>query len=302
MHRHENTFRPACRGKKSVFHTEDVQARAFTLIELLVVISIIALLVSILLPSLSRAKELARKEVCKTSIRSLQLANEIYQTEYANRYCPAVPGKNNLGRWFGSRLSAGTDNTNPFDIPDGPLLAYLPGRVVRDCPSFKDFDSGFETGCGGFGYNQTFVGSYIKLNGHTSEGWGNYSIDGIDSPTQSGNLADSFTSPTQTVAFCDTAFASKTHAPAKGIIEYSFCEPPRGAMYGETWNTTYPKRPSIHFRHMGMANIAWLDSHISEEEMTFSNNSSGSAYGYAKPIDYHIGFFGPNDYSLFDLE
>jgi prepilin-type N-terminal cleavage/methylation domain-containing protein len=50
----------------------------FTLIELLVVISIIALLVSILLPSLSRAKRLAKKTVCMALHKGYGLASEMY--------------------------------------------------------------------------------------------------------------------------------------------------------------------------------------------------------------------------------
>ncbi|MBN1553552.1 MAG: type II secretion system protein [Phycisphaerae bacterium] len=51
---------------------------AFTLIELLVVISIIALLVSILLPSLSRAKRLAKKTICQVLHKGYGLATEMY--------------------------------------------------------------------------------------------------------------------------------------------------------------------------------------------------------------------------------
>lgn len=51
---------------------------AFTLIELLVVIAIISLLVSILIPSLTKAKELAQKTVCQTQLQSIHMAFMFY--------------------------------------------------------------------------------------------------------------------------------------------------------------------------------------------------------------------------------
>jgi prepilin-type N-terminal cleavage/methylation domain-containing protein/prepilin-type processing-associated H-X9-DG protein len=53
----------------------------FTLIELLVVISIIALLVTILMPSLAKAKELAKELKCLTSQRACNTAVQLYATE-----------------------------------------------------------------------------------------------------------------------------------------------------------------------------------------------------------------------------
>lgn len=55
--------------------------KAFTLIELLVVISIIALLLAILVPSLSRAKELAQRVVCKNNIKQQCLGVTLYANE-----------------------------------------------------------------------------------------------------------------------------------------------------------------------------------------------------------------------------
>ncbi|QOJ14800.1 MAG: prepilin-type N-terminal cleavage/methylation domain-containing protein [Planctomycetia bacterium] len=55
--------------------------RGFTLIELLVVVAVIALLISILLPSLSAAREQARRTVCSSNLRSIAQAFNIYGNE-----------------------------------------------------------------------------------------------------------------------------------------------------------------------------------------------------------------------------
>ncbi len=65
-----------------------MKRRAFTLIELLVVIGIIALLVSILAPSLSRVRDLARSSVCLTHLRSIAIATHLYAQEN-NDFLPA---------------------------------------------------------------------------------------------------------------------------------------------------------------------------------------------------------------------
>ncbi|MFQ5489471.1 MAG: type II secretion system protein [Phycisphaerae bacterium] len=64
--------------------------RAFTLIELLVVVAIIALLISILLPSLSRARELSKRLVCGANVKGLGTACKIYANDNFEIW-PLVP-------------------------------------------------------------------------------------------------------------------------------------------------------------------------------------------------------------------
>lgn len=262
--------------------------RAFTLIELLVVVSIIALLVSILMPALSRARSHAKAAVCMSNLHQLVLASLGYAAEWEGHFVPAAEDMLNpihyggLCRWHGKRQRP----DESFDPLESPLRNYLADGAVKECPGIHDFikaddwDSSFEKGCGGYGYNMTYLGSMAWKLGTTEAAF-----------ATTPRLAD-VRDPAGTLMFTDTAMDK-----GRGYIEYSFAEQPMVVMMG----TVFPDRymsPTIHFRHLGRANVAWVDGHVDNRQpIPFD---SDNVYGVPS-TERLLGWFEPLDNSWFDL-
>jgi prepilin-type N-terminal cleavage/methylation domain-containing protein len=105
--------------------TQSSRRTGFTLIELLVVIAIISLLVSILLPSLTKAKDLARTVVCATNEKNLGIALSIYAGDCG--YYPANPDTG-VSSWVRRLEEAGALEEGTYDpkpTQEGPLLCPL---------------------------------------------------------------------------------------------------------------------------------------------------------------------------------
>ncbi len=119
------------------------RAAAFTLIELLVVVSIIALLISILLPSLRKARDQAKDTACKANLRSMGQAFMMYAERFDNVW-PPVTDVFNTNRWpvpfhIGKIVThelARYDNNGNLVRGGGPSIFLCPSdrspRLIRD--------------------------------------------------------------------------------------------------------------------------------------------------------------------------
>ena len=260
---------------------------AFTLVEILVVIVTLALLLALLMPALAGARSQARTMVCRSNLHQLVLAGAAYAAENDGFYVPAAKDLwDNAGRqrWHGvrSRLDA------PFDPRKGPLVGYLADGQVKECPArvpfvrSSDWNTAFEQGAGGYGYNMAYLGSRL---------W-DAALGGPHAYARTTALSE-VANPGQTLMFADTAMANQGEA----LIEYSFAEPPF-AVFGGQVLTEFRMSPSLHFRHSDHVNVGWADSHVGPEPL--APLEATNAYG-VDPAPLKLGWFAPADNSPFDL-
>ena len=134
-------------ARGSDMRRNDTQCKAFTLVELLVVIGIIAVLIGILLPALSKARKQAQLTVCMSNQKQLVAALLMYCGDNKGAF-PGGPGhyKDNGVLKFANGLAAwDMEARNPYscnqDEDNGPVwLAKYVGKSkkIPGCPSEPD--------------------------------------------------------------------------------------------------------------------------------------------------------------------
>lgn len=176
----------------------------FSLVEMLTVISIIAILMTLLLPALGRARHLANRVVCASNLRSIGQANKVYSNQYKGSYPPI-----DIGEWPMGGIGYNVAAPSPlFGSPWGPALLYntgfLPNPAVYYCTESGIFGNPsavstlYKTPVGSTNFSQVFI-SYCYYVGRP-EGAANFNGSGGVTASQTTGYV---TNPTTHVVYND---------------------------------------------------------------------------------------------------
>src|SRR5688500_15480770 len=107
------------------------RTRGFTLVELLVVIGIIALLISILLPSLNRAREAANRIKCASNLRQIGQSIQIYGNENRGQQLPRTLWDQASKDVITDTFGYGGTEADPNDAMDPTETGFDNGQASR---------------------------------------------------------------------------------------------------------------------------------------------------------------------------
>lgn len=257
----------------------------FTLVELLVVIAIIALLMGILMPVLSKAREAGRSAICMSNQRGIALAGQIYVYENDGKFPPfrmktrsatdPTVFVNKYGRekprwpWFLDYGIGPVINPEPYVTGPGDIFGDSDTLIMTNdffmCPSFNrpGFDKR-DIRNGSYGYNYQYLGNSRIKDGR----YKNFPVNQLN-----------IRRPAETVIVADSRGIL-----VEGIHGYTL-DPPKLArsvgaeFFARYTKPTYQEQHSpADARHSGKVNVTFVGGHAEKkslEELGYVRDSDG---------------------------
>lgn len=239
--------------------------KGFTLIELLVVVSILALLMGILMPSLQKARKQAQAVVCAAHMKGLGVALRLYLDDYDGK-THTTPNRGLWDNaWEGLPIIKDYGPNDTWAYWGIAYKPYVKNKKVFRCPSTIRNDDWPEEGWGVL-YQEYFRYCSFGLNGYIAD----QTID------------HEFKRHDEMIVFQD-------HIEQKldGIDSDMFCLAPGKSVNIPQWrpgsslvNTHWQGHDTVGecFRHSRASNTCWLDGHVST--IKESNGEDVPTYWY----------------------
>ncbi len=251
--------------------TNLIKIKGFTLIELLVVISIIAVLMSIMMPALGKAREVAKNAICRSNIRGIGMAAHLWSEDNDKWALPALWDRGNNDGDSLLKGYLGDAETGDKVMLCPSVSAKYAGKTYEEIGLTQDVQGLW--GLKGtnfynsYGYNSSLCtyttqcpGTFDSGNQSGTDQWGKNNVWFY----KHGNCK-LFTvrKPSTTIMFADSImYLSAVGFYTKPMLNPVFRDPAaRGRRH-------YPKKRRVgssDYELCGRMNIAWVDGSVSPE-------------------------------------
>jgi len=282
---------------------------AFTLIELLVCIGILALLLSVLLPSLSSSLRRGRTAKCLGQLRVLGQGMVMYTADHDGVLVPGRLPRVDDRNWA-AQIPGGTKYRPTFLAIMGSNLAIqpfddpMPSRSQRDrfgepgeqqnygnplfvCPAVPEWT---DERNGSYGYNYHFLGNSRLRTSSDIYSFKNWPVmlTRIRDASRTVAMADSMGTAASFPVDQRIPYVNNGREPRQLGNEGFNLDPPRVDPVNGEMASLPGERTAVDPRHLGKAAVLWLDGH--------GDGQSLESLGYAVDASGVVGLQGDNSY------